>query len=499
MLTFGTAGIRAILGHQAKQLNHSHIIYVADGLARYLLKTFPNARQKGVVIGRDNRKMSYQFAKMVCYILAKKYKIKVYISQNLFATPLVSYAIGKLQAIAGVNITASHNPKEYNGIKIYNQAGYQILDHEVEKLSKFFRKVSKFSKRKIKWQKIHFDQKRIIKIDYLQQEYVKELANFVEVDSSWEPTFTYSPLHGCGAKMASLLAKEANVKLAYVSEQMPASTKFHFASKPNPEELEVYQLIEKKMLENNIDYGFVTDPDADRLGVIEKLPNNTFYHFSGNEQASLLVYFLLKNKHFSTNPLIIYSFVSSSLPALIASKNNIKSMIVPTGFKWIGEQIVGHQGSVFAFEESYGSLIFPQLSLDKDAFQIMYYFWKILKNQDISLKKTLDLIYQKYGFVQTQVNSFNFKGEQKLINQYFDEFLETDFGLPIEEIVDYRKNNEKMIQIFFKNKSWVALRPSGTEAKVKLYIFSIASSSQIAIDNSNLIAKKVEGIFTKNE
>ncbi|MGZ9432440.1 phospho-sugar mutase [Mycoplasma sp. 613B] len=504
MLEFGTAGIRGKLGNKESELNTKHVYRIIDGYARYLLKNFANVKQQGVVIGRDNRNKSFIFLKLATQILSKNYGIKVYTSKQPIATPVVSFLIKQKQAIGGINITASHNPKEYNGIKIYNKFGAQILPDEVKKLIPFFKKYNKINNN-LNTKKINFN-KKVICIDKYLPVYVQEISRIFSnnlFDNNLK--IAYSPLHGTGSQVIKLIEKQTSVKFLKVESEMKNSKHFNFVSYPNPEEKSAYINLIDLMKRNKIKYGILTDPDADRIGFVEQLSNNEFYYFTGNELATIIFNFLVEENYYKENDLLIYSFVSSNLPSIIANKHNIKSQIIPTGFKWVGPEINKYKekSHIFAFEESYGSLINSDISFDKDAFQSLILILNILsKKRNISFLEELNNIYKKYGFIFSKVVSIELNSmEPSKINSYLESFLKINFSLKISKIIDYRKgyNNivENMVQIFFENNSWAALRPSGTEPKIKLYIFSLEKNKSEAQNNLDKILKQAKEIFIK--
>ncbi|VEU59520.1 phosphohexomutase domain-containing protein [Mesomycoplasma neurolyticum] len=507
MLVFGTAGMRGILGSGIDKLNIKHVYRVVDGFALYLLKKYPNIKKEGIVLGRDNRSKSLVFLKLAANILSKKHKIKVYTTKSHLATPILSFAIKFLKAKAGINFTASHNPKEYNGIKIYNHLGAQCLPAEVEKILPFIKPYESINKR-ITNKKLNFNKKNI-NINFIKNIYIENLKKLQIQKENTEKKleFVYSPLHGTGSDVMKDFFKNINVNVFYVEQEMKNSTKFHYATNPNPELESAYFNTTKLMQEKNIKYGFITDPDSDRVGVVEKI-DNSFYYFTGNELATIIFHYLVENNYLnSKNGLLIYSFVSSNLPHLIAEKNNIKVEIIPTGFKWVAPKIEKHKHQtkdlkIFAFEESYGSLIDYNLAYDKDAFQSIRVLIEMLKNKNnFSLLKELHSIFAKYGYVKSKINSLVFDTQNTiLLNKYFKKLLEINFSLEIDNIIDYRQGfqdiePENMIQIFFKNKSWLALRPSGTENKIKVYLFSIDLNEQKAIETLELLDKGIKKLF----
>ncbi len=481
-LEFGTAGIRGILGDDESNLNEVHVIRVIEGFARYLISNFPDAKKQGVVIGRDNRRESQRFAEISSMILSK-YEIKVYYNQDISPTPFISFVTRTLRAIGAINITASHNPKEYNGIKLYDKEGCQLLPNEVSKLLTFFKPYDKYKNVKFIFEKNEY-------INFVSQELMDKYLNQVKKIGGSFQNFSnikvaYTPQHGTGAKPIKSLFSQLKINSFYEEKEMIEDTEFTYSKNPNPEVKESFDNVLITARNNDCDIALVTDPDADRVGAAIK-HNDEYQIITGNETAILIFNYLINQveKNKLNQYYLIYSFVSSSLPKKIAEENGIKYYMTETGFKWIGNVIENlskinpKEKFLFAFEESYGSLIDEDICRDKDAIQSIVILSKMTsyyKKQGLDLIQVLNKIYEKYGFVSSGTIVLNIKSEDHLEN------IKSSFvNLKIKnaKFLDYNDGirsiePNNMLTYEFDNQSWISLRPSGTEPKIKIYLFFI--------------------------
>ncbi|MCT4469698.1 phospho-sugar mutase [Mycoplasma sp. HS2188] len=503
-IDFGTAGIRGIVGKGINHLSQAHVQRITHGFAKYLLNKYKDEKQIKVVIGRDSRRYSHKYASIIANILQSYKKFKIIISKDLTPTPFVSFLIIKHQAHGGFNITASHNPYLYNGIKLYNNYGSQCLPEEIEQIKSYFENYDFYSE--------YVDAKFPLSSKNIQINTEKEKKEYLtkaiqaggeyNFGTSKKIKFVYSSLHGAGIKFAREIFDrfgfKQNIDYFMPTEQIKPNRNFPTCPYPNPELNEAYKESEIVALKNNADAIIVTDPDVDRVG-IKVLHKGQYVLLNGNETATLIFDFLLKNiENIKQNSYIVYSFVSSNLPALIAKKHNINSFIVPTGFKWISKFINENSGNyLYGFEESYGSLIDPSIARDKDALQSLAILLKMVdfyKQQSKTLVDVLNDIYEEYNFISSKtINieiSENFdlsKLQQQFKNIDLANKVVTDFN----ENTDYMKAN--MIKISFKdNDDWIALRPSGTEPKIKFYIFAYGKTKKISEENLNKYIEKIE-------
>ncbi|MDK2819562.1 MAG: phospho-sugar mutase [Mycoplasmataceae bacterium] len=494
-LEFGTAGIRGILGDGEIYLNETHIIRVVDGFAKYLIENFENAAQRGVVIGRDNRRQSKNFSQIASMVLSK-YGIIVHYNEEISATPFISYATRILNAVGAINITASHNPKEYNGVKLYDSEGCQLLPDAVEKMLSYFEEYDYFLEEKILFELnnyIKFIPKKIL--DSYLNEVVKIGGTINDLSNI---KVAYTPQHGTGAKPVKEIFEILNINAHFEEREMIEDTEFTYVNNPNPESPESFNNVLKIAVENNCDIALVTDPDADRVGAAIRNNDNKYQIITGNETGILIFDYLLNklSKEQIKNHYLIYSFVSSSLPKRIADIHGMKSYMTETGFKWIGNLVKKisenspQKKFLFAFEESYGSLINEQICRDKDAIQSIVILSKMAsyyKRQGFNLIDVLDNIYLKYGFVQSgtitlNINSYDhvdkIKKSFKELNISDSLFLDYNQGIRSIE-----PNN--MLTYEFDDGSWISLRPSGTEPKIKIYLFFVNDIKEKAVNNYN--------------
>jgi phosphomannomutase len=330
-LDFGTAGIRGILGSGEGHLNDAHIIRVTEGFAKYLLVNVKDVKNQGIVIGRDNRRMSKRFSEIAASILTK-YEIKVHYNQEIAATPFISFTTRSLGAAGAINITASHNPKEYNGVKLYDKEGCQLLPSEISELLTHFKPYNDYENVQVTFEKnkyLHFISNELMN-SYLDE--VKKIGG--EVKNFSNIKIAYTPQHGTGAVPVKALFDDLNIQAFYEENEMKEDTEFTYSATPNPESKESFDNVLVVAKNNDCDIALVTDPDADRVGLAVK-HQESYKILSGNETAILIFNYLLEelkgkdlNKYY-----LVYSFVSSSLPRKMAESNGLKSYMTETGFK----------------------------------------------------------------------------------------------------------------------------------------------------------------------
>ena len=540
-LSFGTGGLRGIMDLGSSRLNNYTIYKATMGLSLYLLDKHKDKKDEiSVVIGYDSRFNSKEFASLASLVLASN-NIKVYLFKELVPTPVVSFAILKLKAKAGIIITASHNPREYNGYKVYNENGYQITLDEANLILEKINNVDTFKEFKEHTSRNYINNSLIkfIDDDILDKFIESNLNSSILTDKSNKNNFKiiYTPLNGTGRKFVpKALNKDGFSNVIIVKEQELPDPNFTTCPKPNPELKETLELGIKYLKENNADLLIATDPDADRCGVgIKRLNinsnNNEIYLPSGNEIAILLLNFIIeynlnylhKDISYFKDKEVVRSIVSTSLVDKICLKYNIKLKTVLTGFKFIGEEINNLElnnkldSYLLGFEESYGYLTNTDIR-DKDSINAsiliseMTYFYK---EQGLDLVDKLDLIYKEYGYYKNILLTHNFLGEdgmnkmKKIMNNLRELNLNELSNLLKEEVKskeDYllskeiNINNEikdlslpksDVLIINFKNNTRFMIRPSGTEPKLKCYI-EVSSKSE---EESNNLINKYKELF----
>ncbi|MBL1229490.1 phospho-sugar mutase [Enterococcus sp. BWB1-3] len=518
---FGTGGMRGELGVGTNRINIYTIKRVALGLAKYILESDDHSAERGVVISYDNRHLSDLFARWTARILASK-GIKVYLSDQLRPTPELSFLVRHYQAFAGVMITASHNPKQYNGFKVYGQDGGQITLETAARLTAILEEITN---------------ELSIQADLLT-EYISEglievfsseadewyLENLRLVTQNYEKVnmfgsqlkIVYTPLHGTGRILVSQAFKRigfSNLKL--VKEQEFPDPDFSTVKSPNPEDPDAFELALKQALKNQSDLVIATDPDADRLGVIVFKDGKPIY-LNGNQIGTLLLDYLIKEKKRKGENLADYflakTIVTSDLGVKIAEANGIQVRNTLTGFKFIGEQIElseeqNDKRFLFGYEESYGYLIEPFVR-DKDAIQAAVLLAEAALDCQLSNSNLIDrlnMIYEEYGYYEEVLETKEFirKNGINQMNQLVENLREkeftslADFELIVKEDyvsalkVDLVKGTQEklllpksnVLRFVFKHNFWVCVRPSGTEPKFKIYYSVNAPTQEKANEN----------------
>ena len=504
-LSFGTGGIRGIVGPGTNRMNIYTLRKINLGFGKYLLKQDSNPT---VVIAYDSRHMSLEFAQDSARVLATL-GVKVYLFKDIAPTPLLSFAVRHLHTTGGIVITASHNPPQYNGYKVYDGEGCQLVPKLVEQLNAEIQDdIDLFSIPADDFNALLETGKIIYLDDEVTKEYfdlVKNVGIFPKIKKTAK--VVYTPLHGTGGKLAERLLKELGYEYYCVEKQMVPDPNFSTVKSPNPEDHNAFNLALKLAKEKDADIVLATDPDADRLGVVVK-HNGEYIFLTGNQVGALMIYFLAKYHMGKGNWTVFDTIVTSPLGAKIAESFNLDHVSTLTGFKYIGEQIKLIEKSIqlffFGYEESSGYLI-KDFVRDKDALQALVLICEIssyYKQQNHTLIDTLEEIYKKYGYYEEEIVNIGFEGEtgNKKMEKIID-FFRTDAlkGLDISIIEDYLLSRrtgalpskinlpkENVLKFFLSDGTWFALRPSGTEPKIKIYFSANANNKDDAV---NIMAK----------
>lgn len=522
-LTFGTGGLRGIIGAGSNRMNRYTVLKATKGLAEYIKE---NKREdQGVAIAYDSRHMSPEFAEMTALCLNAN-GIQTYCFESLRPTPELSFAVRKLGCFAGVVITASHNPPEYNGYKVYGEDGSQITDAVAAQILKKINAVDDFSMLKVSDKDdavrqglFHLIGKEIddaymaeLHKLVLSPEEIKRQAKHLKI--------VYTPLHGTGNIPVRRILKELGFENVYVvSEQEKPDGDFPTVSYPNPEDPAAFTLALELARKVDADLVLATDPDADRLGVYAKYERDGKYHaFTGNMSGLLIAEYELSRKeelgllpHDRKNGALVKTIVSSDMANEIAQEYGITLIEVLTGFKYIGEQIKffeqaqnendgrldaskGAYEYLFGFEESYGCLVGTQ-ARDKDACAAVMALCEAAayyKDKGISLWEQMLRIYKKYGFYNEQLYTVTLKGAdgtekiQKIISDMRENLPERIGEYKVFRVRDYKTKKiydlkkgttgetslpvSNVLYFELADHAWTCVRPSGTEPKVKLYM-----------------------------
>nr|WP_283808987.1 phospho-sugar mutase [Vagococcus allomyrinae] len=493
-LPFGTGGMRGLIGIGTNRMNVLTVARATRGLAQYLLTKYADLEQPAVVIGYDNRLYSKEFAEHTAEVLAG-FRIKVHLFKDIAATPLVSFGVRQLKAQCGIVITASHNPPEYNGYKIYDETGCQMLPKEIAKVIDCIENNGDFFTYSTSRQGISYlDQS-------FQNRYIKELAGIATmVETSKKLKIGFSPQHGTSREpVKEMLADYGFRDVVYVQEQMAADPYFSQTESANPEDVSAYDLLIDYGRKYDLDVLITTDPDADRVGVVYKDRLGEYQLLSGNQLGALLIDFFIKFKQLGTDSYIVKTIVTSELGAEIAKAHGVQVENVLTGFKYIGDVInrKGEAGFVGGYEESFGYLMEP-LTRDKDGIQIVLAL-AVMANYYLDRQQTLGdrltALFNEYGFYEERLISWTLTGRagQATIKRLYEQFKQ----LPLNDLAyteDYelgiRRSSSESVPLEFEQAlvvkhvladgSWLCARPSGTEPKLKLYLSANSPTKEIS-------------------
>ncbi|ADG41214.1 MULTISPECIES: phospho-sugar mutase [Leuconostoc] len=509
-LSFGTAGMRGVLGAGTNRMNIFTVRQVTEALARYIDAQGASAKKRGVAISFDSRHFSPEFASDAAQVLSAHH-IKSYLFSSLRPTPELSFAVRELGAFAGIMITASHNPKEYNGYKVYGEDGGQMVPEavdivvaELEQIKDIFNIALDTTNEYV----------QVIDSD-IDDKYLKNIAT-VTVDKDLVAKegaslkFVYSPLHGTGQYIGEKALQQAGfTNYSIVKEQAVIDGDFPTVKKPNPEDAAALEMAIAYAKKDGADAVVATDPDADRMGAAVKLADGSFQVLTGNQIAAVLVNYLLTAKK-NTNTLpengaIVTSIVSSRFASKVADSFGVITADVLTGFKYIAATIDQYEATkeqtfLFGFEESFGYLVKP-FSHDKDAIQALVLFAEVAayyKSQGKTFADGLQDLFEKFGYFEEKTISLDFPGIHggdemaAIIAKFRDHQPVTIGGLKVIRTQDFSTATQttiagqvttlpqpkaNVLKYWLEDGSWVAVRPSGTEPKLKFYI-GVESGSQ---------------------
>lgn len=533
-LSFGTAGMRGVLGAGINRMNIYTVRQATEGLAQLIETYGEEAKQRGVAIAYDSRRQSQEFAFESAKVLAV-HGIPSFVFEELRPTPELSFAVRHLNAFAGIMITASHNPAEYNGYKVYGEDGGQMPPEDADKLTAFIRAIDNpllvevLSDAALKESGLCHIKGEDVDAVYLEHIKAVTIDQALVNEMASQMTLVYTPLHGAGKMLGERALKQAGFeRVMLVEEQAVADSEFSTVKSPNPEDPKAFDLAIALGKQVNADVLVASDPDADRLGAAVRMPNGEYQVITGNQIASLMVdYLLAAHKQAGTLPAngaVAKSIVSSELPTAIAQYYGVEMVNVLTGFKFIADKIKQYEQDnsgtfLFGFEESYGYLIKPFVR-DKDAIQALVLIAEVAayyKKQGKTMYDGLQELYAKFGYFVEETISVTLSGIEgvakikSLMAQFRQDALTSFGGILVEETQDFGQSlvfdsqqqskpldlpKSDVLKYVLTDGSWVAIRPSGTEPKIKFYMGVKGTTQEEVVQKVTAIKQSIEALMS---
>ena len=527
-LEFGTAGLRGKMGMGTNRMNRFVISRVSNALAKTIIES--GKKEKGIVIAYDSRIYSKEFAKIAALVMASN-GIKTYLFESLRPTPELSFAVRYLNTISGINITASHNPKEYNGYKVYWEEGSQIKSNISDKVLSYVKDMDVFSnyititeEEAISKGLLEFIGKNVDEAFY--KEVLLRTINDSNIDKNIN--IIYTPLNGAGYIPVTTILDRRGFKNVYiVEEQKEPDGTFPTLEYPNPENIAAFEYSEKLAKKVDADVILATDPDCDRLAV-EVIHENKIVPINGNQTGAILVKYILDNLSKSeekiTKPYIVKSIVTSKMIEPLCKEYGIEVIDVLTGFKNIAEVVNKYEKTkekyyVMGYEESIGYNVGTFLR-DKDGVTISMLLVEIVayyKNKGKTLIDVLEDFYKKYGYYSDKTISITYEGIEgakkisRIMEKIRDVYPKKIGKSKIKMITDYLESKEiyidskkeknidiektNAIRFTYSDETWYTLRPSGTEPKIKLYIYTKGENKEETLEKISLVEKEIMSIF----
>ncbi|MFD4706437.1 phospho-sugar mutase [Gottfriedia sp. NPDC058432] len=515
-LEFGTGGMRGEIGPGTNRMNIYTIRKASAGFAKYIESFGEEAKNRGVAIAFDSRHKSPEFAMEAAKTLAT-HGIKAYVFNELRPTPELSFAVRELNCFGGIVITASHNPPEYNGFKVYGDDGAQLPPAAADQVIEYVNSFENELEIEVSSEQELVEKGLIHRLDEeMDKLYVEQLKTVV-VNSDLvhehgkDLKIVFTPLHGTAIVPATMSLKAVGFEnVTIVKEQAIADPNFTTVKSPNPEEHAAFEYAIRYGKEIDADVLIATDPDADRLGIATKNENGEYVVLTGNQTGALMLHYLLTQQDVPSNALLLKTIVTSEFGQVIASKFGVKTIDTLTGFKFIGEKIKEYEQTneysfLFGYEESYGYLIKPFVR-DKDAIQATVLAAEIAtyyKTKGMTLYEGLNSLYEQYGYYLEGLKSLTLKGIegtekiQSILTNYRQNPPVDINGLKVVTVEDYKlqekstlESGEKeqillpksnVLKYQLEDGSWVCLRPSGTEPKIKFYFGIVGQSREDSI------------------
>lgn len=530
-IEFGTAGMRGLLGPGTNRINLYTIRKANTGFAQYIVANGEKAMQRGVAIAYDNRHMSYEFAMDSAKLLAT-YNIRSYVFESLRPTPELSFAVRHFSCFGGIMITASHNPKEYNGYKLYDYKGCQLVPALAQQVIDRVNALKDELAIKVE---PSAEQAKLITIigEKVDEEYYEDVLS-IQLNphlSKDNLKIVFTPEHGTANIPVKAIYKRAGYHFVAVEEQCTPDPDFSCTPTPNPEEPGAYALALEYAKRENADIILVCDPDADRMGVGVK-HEGAYQLLTGNQSGAILIEYifsqLFAKDRMPNKPVMFNTVVTGDLGEKIASAYGVVTEKTLTGFKFIGEKVANYDISnerqyVFGYEESYGSLIKPFVR-DKDAQQACLMLAEAAcyyKEKGKTLVDVLHDLYQTYGFYEETQRSMKLEGQegaaklQKILTSLRETAITEINGKAVVRFEDYQESiviengvkselkgftKSDVLKYFMEDGSWIAIRPSGTEPKCKFYYCikgtSLEDTHQRTVAYQNAISEMVNSFIS---
>lgn len=514
-LEFGTAGMRGLLGAGPNRMNVYTVGKATLGFAKYLKETFSDRSDLKVAIAFDNRHQSVEFAKVSADILSG-FGIKSYVYKDPRPTPQLSFTVRDLDCVAGIMVTASHNPKEYNGYKVYDETGCQLVDHKIKRVIELINEHEDETTVDVSTSDESLLEYLGRDYDFVYEKKVKEIQ--LRPDEEKKVSIIFSSQHGSALPVMSDIFDELKYDVTIVKEQAAYDPDFTNTKTPNPEDKASYDLAIEYAKRFNADLILSCDPDADRMGVVVN-HKGEFVYLSGNQGGSVLQEYLYSSMKeldlMPQNPIMYNTIVTSDLGEKIAKSYDVEVKKTLTGFKYIGEQIENNPDKdfVFGYEESYGYLI-KEFVRDKDAIQACLMLAEAAnyyKAKNLTLVDVLNSLYDKFGVHHEVTESVAFEGEeglkkiQTILKDFRESNIESIAGVKVVEKQDFLSGktskgetidlpSSNVLKFLLEDGSWIAVRPSGTEPKCKFYYCVIADSDAQAIKKYEQFSNEIKEI-----
>jgi len=519
-IAFGTGGLRGVMGVGTNRMNIYIIRKCTYGLGLYILDTFKDIHEKSVTISYDCRHNSKEFSKEAACVLAKM-GIKVYLFKDLRSTPELSFSTRFNKSCAGIMITASHNPPKYNGYKVYDELGCQLVPDKADKvIERIDSIVDVFSIPTGSFDEFVKSGQIVLMDKSMDDEYIKHVLSVKVQDTPKNNvSIVFTPLHGTASVRMVDMLKDEGYNVTPVKEQMVPDGSFSTLKSPNPEDSRAFEYAIELGKKINADYLIATDPDADRMGIAVR-HNGEYILLTGNQTGAILLDYLAKFKKHSKHANVYNTIVTSNFAKAICKKYDLKLFQTLTGFKFIGEQASLIEGTdeefFFGYEESYGYVV-KDFVRDKDSYQATLLLCEVAsfyKTQGKDLVDVLEDLFKEFGYYIEGIQNIYLEGKsgseriQRIMETFQKMSIDEICGKKIVRTEDYKlsiaKENGReevltlpksfVLKYIFEDGGWFVLRPSGTEPKLKIYISIVDKTKEEANDFIKLLQDKLSSL-----